>query len=152
MVDVVSSGVRSRMMAGIRRRDTAPELAVRRYLHAAGLRFRVDCRQLPGAPDLVFAKYRVALFVHGCFWHRHGGCRFATSPTSRAQFWSEKFDANVRRDRDAEARLRMLGWNVIVAWECETRDVDFLDQLFWQIVSTNDQLSANSTQIKGALK
>ncbi len=143
MADVVTTDVRSRMMAGIRRRDTAPELAVRRYLHAAGLRFRTDYRQLPGTPDLVFPKHGVALFVHGCFWHRHQGCRLSTTPSTSVEFWNAKFDANVRRDRHSEHRLRELGWTVIVAWECEVRSTEFLDQLFWQIVCSDRQNQAH---------
>jgi len=123
------------MMAGIRARDTAPEWAVRRYLHAAGLRFRVHVRGLPGTPDLVFSKYRTAVFVHGCFWHRHAGCRFATNPSTRANFWRSKFEQNQARDRRDEEALRQRDWAVIVVWECEVGTVEFLDTLFWKVVS-----------------
>ena len=135
MVDVVSPEQRSRMMAGIRGRDTEGELVVRRYLHRAGLRFRVNDRTLPGSPDLTVPMYRAAVFVHGCFWHRHAGCRFATTPATRIEFWQAKFAANVVRDRTISAELRKLGWRPFVIWECEVRDLDRIDQLFWKVVA-----------------
>lgn len=135
MVDVVSPEQRSRMMAGIRGWDTEGELVVRRYLHRAGLRFRVNDRRLPGSPDLVISKYRAAVFVHGCFWHRHAGCRFATTPATRIDFWQAKFAANVVRDRAKSAELRKLGWRPIVIWECEAAFADCLDKLFWRVVA-----------------
>src|SRR5687768_16771374 len=98
-MDVVDRATRSRMMAAISGRNTVPELSVRRALHAAGLRFRLHRRDLPGSPDLVLARFKAVVFVHGCFWHRHRGCRFATTPRSNASFWSQKFEANVERDR-----------------------------------------------------
>lgn len=120
-MDVVDAATRSRMMSGIRSRDTRPEMTVRRYLHAHGFRYRLHARNLPGSPDLVLPKYRVAIFVHGCFWHRHPGCRYATTPASNAERWQHKFDTNVERDRRKEAQLREAGWRVIVIWECELR-------------------------------
>ncbi len=122
MTDIVDSKRRSELMARIRGRDTAPELAVRRIAHRMGLRFRLHCRDLPGRPDLVFPKHRVAVFVHGCFWHRHEGCRHASTPKSRIAFWTEKFAANVERDARKEVALKTLGWKVFVIWECETKD------------------------------
>ena len=97
-MDVVSSVKRSEMMSGIRGRNTRPELQVRAYLHARGLRFRLHRKDLPGRPDVVLPKYRVAVFVHGCFWHRHPGCKFTTEPATREDFWRQKFAANVSRD------------------------------------------------------
>ena len=122
MTDIVDSKRRSEMMAGIRDRGTAPEIAVRRIAHRMGLRFRLHRNDLPGRPDLVFPKHRLAVFVHGCFWHRHKGCRFASNPKSRVAFWNEKFAANVARDARQEAALKDLGWSVLVIWECETRN------------------------------
>jgi len=122
MTDIVDSRRRSELMANIRGRDTAPELAVRRIAHRMGLRFRLHRNDLPGRPDLVFPKHRLAVFVHGCFWHRHEGCRHASTPKSRTDFWTEKFAANVERDARQEAALRALGWRVLVIWQCETRD------------------------------
>ena len=121
MTDIVDSKRRSEFMAGIRGRDTAPELAVRRIAHRMGLRFRLDRKDLPGRPDLVFPRHRLVVFVHGCFWHRHEGCRYASTPKSRIAFWTEKFAANVARDARQEATLRALGWRILVIWECETR-------------------------------
>lgn len=121
MTDVVDRETRSRMMAGIRGRDTRPEMALRRALHARGFRYRLHGADLPGRPDLVFPRHRAVVFVHGCFWHRHPGCRYATTPATREAFWSAKFDANVARDRAVQGALASMGWRVGVAWECGLR-------------------------------
>lgn len=121
MADVVSAEVRSRMMAGIRGRNTRPELLLRRELHARGLRFRLHRKDLPGSPDLVFPRYKAVVFVHGCFWHRHDDCRYASTPATRTEFWQKKFAANVARDRKVESDLTTLGWRVAVVWECALR-------------------------------
>ena len=118
MVDVVDKATRSRMMAGIRGRDTKPERIVRSYLYGVGLRFRLGSK-LPGKPDLVFPKYRVALFLHGCLWHRHANCRVATTPSSNRKFWEDKFSANIERDKRAKILLRKVGWRPIVVWACQ---------------------------------
>jgi DNA mismatch endonuclease (patch repair protein) len=135
MVDVVDSKTRSRMMAAIRRADTVPEILVRRYLHGCGLRFRLHVRDLPGTPDIVLPCFNAVVCVHGCFWHRHPGCRFAAVPATRQELWSEKFDGNVRRDAENSELLEAMGWRLLVIWECETRDVNQLDLLFWRVVS-----------------
>ena len=121
-MDIVDTARRSKMMAGIQGRDTVPEMIVRRTAHRLGFRFRLYRKDLPGRPDLVFPRYRVVVLVHGCFWHRHEGCRYAYTPQSRVEFWAEKFRQNVARDRRTEDALRSLGWRVLVIWECETRD------------------------------
>lgn len=121
MTDIVDRATRSWMMAGIRGTDTKPELFVRRYLHHAGLRFRLH-GDLPGRPDLVFPKYHTVVFVHGCFWHRHEGCRYTTMPANNATFWREKFDSNVRRDQRVQKQLSKLGWHVLVIWACELNE------------------------------
>ena len=126
-------------MSGIRGKDTRPEMLVRRYLHACGLRFRLHLGGLPGHPDLVFPRYRTVVFVHGCFWHRHTGCRLATTPATRAEFWAGKFARNVARDQSDAAALTAMGWQVLTIWECETRDPLALDQLFWRIHSAGEQ-------------
>ncbi|WP_338062891.1 very short patch repair endonuclease [Sphingosinithalassobacter portus] len=113
---------RSRMMSAIRGKNTKPELLLRRALHSAGLRYRLHGAALPGKPDLVFAKYRAVVFVHGCFWHRHEDCRFATVPATRPEFWRAKFSANVRRDARNAAELLDMGWRVAVVWECALKD------------------------------
>ena len=122
LVDIVTPERRSEIMARIRGRDTVPEVVVRRTAHRLGFRFRLYRKDLPGRPDLVFPRYKAVVFVHGCFWHRHDGCRFAYTPRSRVQFWTEKFRRNVARDRRTEDALHSLGWRVLVIWECETRD------------------------------
>lgn len=120
-MDVVDNKTRSRMMAGIKGRNTAPELALRKEMHARGYRFRLHAR-LPGIPDLVFPKYRAAVFVHGCFWHRHRGCYFTTTPSSNVPFWIAKFEGNVLRDARNMAKLHETGWRTAIVWECEVRD------------------------------
>lgn len=123
MADIVSSEVRSRMMAGIRSGNTKPELLVRRFLHANGFRYSLRKRKdLPCQPDIVLPKHRAAIFVHGCFWHRHEGCRYATTPHSNAEFWKEKFRKNVERDKRCEEALVRAGWRVATIWECELKN------------------------------
>ncbi|MGH7015460.1 MAG: very short patch repair endonuclease [Caulobacteraceae bacterium] len=111
---------RRELMSRVRQRDTGPELVVRRTLHALGFRYRLNVKGLPGSPDLVFHSRRLAVFVHGCFWHRHPHCRLTTTPKARAHFWAEKFEANQARDARDQAKLRESGWRVHVIWECET--------------------------------
>src|SRR5436305_1263544 len=118
MADIVKPQIRSRMMAGIRGRNTKPEMLVRSWIHKQGLRYRIHVPTLPGKPDLVFPKYRTVLFVHGCFWHQHSGCRFAYTPKQNAAFWQAKLHANVARDERQARELRALGWKVLTVWEC----------------------------------
>jgi DNA mismatch endonuclease (patch repair protein) len=134
--DIVDQATRSRMMSGIRGRDTQPELKVRRYLHALGFRFRVHARDLPGRPDLVLTRYRTAIFVHGCFWHQHAGCRLAARPDTNGAFWRAKLSGNVERDKRQEDELRSLGWRVATVWECEGEDR--LERLADELRSTAD--------------
>lgn len=105
-------------MSGIRGKNTKPEITARKFLHQKGLRFRLHAK-LPGSPDLTLPKYKTVVFVHGCFWHRHQGCRFSTTPKNNADFWLNKFAANVERDARATAQLEELGWRVLVIWECQ---------------------------------
>lgn len=133
MVDVVDKATRSRMMSGIRGRDTKPEMIVRSHLHRLGLRFRLES-SLPGKPDLIFPKYKAVVFVHGCFWHRHPGCRFTTTPASNRQFWLDKFEANVVRDARVKLLLRRLKWRHLIVWECQL-DQRRLDSLHRKILS-----------------
>ena len=140
-MDIVDGRKRSEMMSRIQGRDTVPEIVVRRIAHRLGFRFRLYRKDLPGRPDLVFPRYRAVIFVHGCFWHRHNGCRYAYTPKSRVRFWTAKFSENVARDRRAEESLLTLGWRVLVIWECETRNEavvkkrlrDYLRQLDYKI-------------------
>ena len=137
--DGVVSSVRSRNMAAIRGKDTAPELAVRRILHAMGLRFRLHRKDLPGRPDIVLPKHRTVVFVHGCFWHRHAGCRYTTTPRTRQEFWQSKFAANVERDSRNRTDLQQLGWRVIVVWECELRQPSDLKERLTGLFPQLDQ-------------
>lgn len=121
MADIVDRQTRSRMMAGIRSKNTKPELLVRSWLHRRGFRFRLHGAGLPGRPDLVFKQYRAVVFVHGCFWHRHPGCCNATTPGSNRTFWRKKFQVNVDRDGRKAKELGRLGWRVFTIWECECR-------------------------------
>ena len=121
MVDIVDAVTRSRMMRAIRGRDTGPEMRLRSLLHRAGFRFRLHRRDLPGRPDIVLPRHHAVVLVHGCFWHRHQDCRFATTPATRPDFWAAKFAANVARDGRNIADLQALGWRVAVVWECELK-------------------------------
>lgn len=121
LVDVVDVRTRSRMMAGIRGRNTRPELTIRRGLHRRGFRYRLHSRVMPGRPDLVLPKYRAVIFVHGCFWHGHD-CRYFRWPSTRPEFWRQKIRGNQRRDRDVQRRLGKAGWRCLVVWECALRD------------------------------
>jgi DNA mismatch endonuclease (patch repair protein) len=122
MADVVSKAVRSRIMSRIRGKNTEPELRVRRVVLRMGYRVRLHAANLPGRPDIVLQRHRIAIFVHGCFWHRHQGCSFATRPATRRAFWMAKFRRNMARDRRIAGQLRRSGWSVITIWECMTRD------------------------------
>lgn len=129
MPDVVDSQTRSRMMAGIRGKDTKPEMAVRRYLHGKGLRYRLHDKRLPGRPDMVFPRYRTVVFVHGCFWHQHPGCRLATTPDTNAEFWQHKLSGNQMRDARQAEELQAANWRVLTVWECEVKDLSGLPAL-----------------------
>lgn len=126
MKDHLSGEQRSAHMRLIRGRNTLPERRVRQLLHAMGYRFRLHRRDLPGSPDIVLPKHRIAIFVHGCFWHQHEGCRLARLPKSRHDYWLPKFERNARRDREAARQLRALGWRPLVVWECETARAETL--------------------------
>lgn len=119
MVDFLSPSERSLRMSRIRGKDTAPELALRRELHRLGFRYRLHGASLPGRPDVVLRKYKAVVFVHGCFWHRHDGCKIASIPKSNTDFWLQKFEKNVDRDRRVCSNLASEGWRVFVVWECE---------------------------------
>jgi DNA mismatch endonuclease (patch repair protein) len=126
-------------MARIRSRDTKPELRVRSALHAAGLRYVLHDRRLPGTPDVVFPSRRLAIHVHGCFWHQHPGCLQARMPKSRQDFWPSKLMGNAQRDARKDAELKAAGWEVITVWECETRDAALISALV-QRVKDSDKL------------
>ena len=123
MADVVDKETRSRMMSGIRSKDTKPELLVRRVLHRAGYRYRLHAKDLPGKPDIILRKYKTVIFVHGCFWHHHD-CKNFKWPKTREDFWRKKIDGNVARDRENYSKLGALDWRVIVIWECQIISAD----------------------------
>lgn len=133
-MDTVSAATRSRMMRAVRGTNTKPELVVRRMAHRLGFRFRLHRRDLPGTPDLVFPRLGLVLLVHGCFFHRHPGCRFTTTPASNREFWHRKFVANVERDARVSGELRELGWRVEVVWECETRAPSALERHLFRLL------------------
>ncbi len=118
-MDRISKEHRSWNMSRIRSRDTKPELAVRSLLHKNGFRFRLHRKDLPGKPDIVLPKYRTVIFVHGCFWHRHKGCKFAYTPKTKARFWEEKFGKTARRDILVQGQMAEIGWAVMVIWQCQ---------------------------------
>jgi DNA mismatch endonuclease (patch repair protein) len=115
-------------MSRVRGKGTGPEMTVRRLAHSLGMRFRLHKANLPGRPDLVFPRYRTAVFVHGCFWHRHEGCGKATMPKSRVEYWEGKFRTNVERDARNVAELERSGWRVLTIWECETKNSELLKE------------------------
>lgn len=123
-LDILTREARSALMSRIRGTNTKPELVVRRLLHSGGYRFRLHRRDLPGTPDIVLPKYRMAVFVHGCFFHAHRGCKLAYTPKTRTDFWRSKFADNRRRDARVKTLLRKAGWTPIVVWECETERPD----------------------------
>jgi DNA mismatch endonuclease (patch repair protein) len=134
MTDVVDPPTRARMMAGIGGKDTKPEMALRRRLHAAGLRFRLHAAKLPGKPDIVLPSRRAAIFVHGCFWHRHEGCHWCSTPASNVEFWAAKLRRNRARDAEVRDALHAAGWRVAVVWECGLRAAS-LDETVEQVLA-----------------
>ena len=121
MADIKTQESRSYNMSRIAGKDTKPEELVRRYLFSKGFRYRKNVRKLPGSPDLVLPKYRTVIFVNGCFWHGHEGCKYFVWPKSNVEFWRQKIETNISRDQRKETQLRDMGWNVLVVWECELR-------------------------------
>jgi DNA mismatch endonuclease, patch repair protein len=137
---------RSAQMAAIRSTNTRPELAVRRALHARGFRFRLHRKDLPGKPDIVLPRRRVAIFVHGCFWHQHPGCRLASWPKSRPEYWGPKLARNVERDAVAAVQLASMGWQAIIVWECDTRSAarlhERMDRLAAEILGSAEEMGS----------
>ncbi|MFN3152108.1 very short patch repair endonuclease [Bremerella sp.] len=124
-MDTVDKRKRSQIMSLVGQKNTRPEMIVRRTLHALGFRYRLHVNSLPGSPDIVLPRFRKVIFVHGCYWHRHG-CAKTTTPKSNSEFWKNKFDQNKRRDRKAMRDIRRLGWQSIVIWECQLNDIERL--------------------------
>jgi DNA mismatch endonuclease (patch repair protein) len=126
MPEKITAAQRSFTMRKVKSQDTTPELAVRRLLFRLGFRFRLHRKDLPGTPDIVLPKFGVAIFVHGCFWHQHRGCRRSTMPVSNVEYWHRKFEANMNRDLRNKKCLRKAGWRVLTIWECESTDTGAL--------------------------
>ena len=131
MVDHLSKAARSQLMSRIRSRNTRPELLLRSLLHREGFRFRVHVASLPGTPDIVLAQHRTVVFVNGCFWHHHTGCRRATPPGTRIGFWRRKISRNIERDRQAKLALRRMGWSVLTVWQCQLTVTKASRQVSW---------------------
>lgn len=147
MPDIYDSRKRSALMSGVRDRNTKPEIIVRRILHRMGYRFRLHRRDLPGRPDIVLPRYRAAVFVNGCFWHQHEGCKRARRPESNRRFWDTKLNANVLRDRRNRADLEELGWIVHIVWECEaSRTEETSKKLFRWLQGIEPQQEARTNR------
>ena len=126
---------RSRNMSAIKQKNTKPEIAVRRLLHSMGYRFRLHRKDLPGSPDIVLPKYKTVIFVHGCFWHRHENCKYASTPKTRKEFWESKFKANVKRDLEIQEKIKNIGWQSFIIWECQIKDEKLLNKLILNLFS-----------------
>lgn len=129
MADKFSRAERSEIMRRVHSSNTSPEIIVRQWLHKNGYRFRLHRKDLPGTPDIVMPKHKTAIFVNGCFWHRHEGCKRASTPQTNIEYWEEKFARNMERDKTAYKELAELGWNVVVLWECQIQSGIFEKQL-----------------------
>ena len=126
---------RSRNMSAIKSKNTKPEIKVRKVLHSMGYRFRLHSKDLPGSPDIVLPKYKTVIFVHGCFWHRHENCKYASTPKTRQEFWNKKFNDNILRDKKNLEILSSLGWKIIIIWECEIRNKKInLEQIIKNVI------------------
>ena len=126
---------RSRNMSAIKSKNTKPEIKVRKVLHSMGYRFRLHSKDLPGSPDIVLPKYKTVIFVHGCFWHRHQNCKYASTPKTRQEFWNKKFNENINRDKINQENLSSKGWKIIIIWECEIKNKKInLEQIFKKVI------------------
>ena len=150
MADIKSPEVRSQNMWAIHSKDTKPELFLRKLLFAEGLRYRKNVQKLPGCPDMYFAKYHTAVFIHGCFWHRHVGCKYAYMPKSRLEFWQKKFESNIKRDATVQKELEVAGIRYLIIWECTIRNMEKNEQFKRSIVS-NIQSFLNGTVLSAEL-
>lgn len=145
-MDSLTKEKRSWNMSRIRSNDTKPELQVRSFLFRQGFRFRLHVKSLPGHPDIVLPKYKTVIEVRGCFWHRHPGCKIATTPSSNIDFWQEKFRRNVERDAMHSAELEKLGWSLIVVWGCETTKKNFPPKKLFDFVSLHGKGNSDASQ------
>jgi DNA mismatch endonuclease (patch repair protein) len=129
MTDRSGKQLRSWNMSQIKGKDTVPELVTRRLLHKLGFRYCLHRKDLLGRPDITLPKYKTVIFVHGCFWHRHPGCKYAYKPKSNINFWEEKFEKNIKRDTEITRKLEISGWKVLIIWECQTKILENLKQI-----------------------
>ena len=150
MADKLSKERRSWNMARIKSRDTAPEIAVRRALHGMGYRFRLHRRDLPGRPDIALPKYHIAIFVHGCFWHRHLSCIDCSTPKTRRAYWGPKLLGNQKRDVRNRRLLKSLGWKPIVIWECQTKDTAPLAENLARKISRESTVAREAARFSDA--
>ena len=137
MVDNLTEAQRSYTMTKVKSKNTAPEKKVRTLLHRLGYRFRLHRKNLPGKPDIVFPKHKLIIFVHGCFWHQHKNCKKAKRPKSRTDYWDNKLQKNITRDKSNQKKLQKLGWRCEIIWECETKHHDTLVKKIIDIFSKN---------------
>ncbi len=135
MIDIFPKTKRSQIMSKIRANDSIPEVLVRKYLFSKGFRFRKNMKSLPGKPDIVLPKYKTVIFVNGCFWHGHKGCKAALLPTTRKNFWENKIDGNIVRDKANIRKLRKLGWRVIIIWQCKLKNISARNKTFNKLVN-----------------
>jgi DNA mismatch endonuclease, patch repair protein len=150
-MDILTPEKRSWNMSRIRNRDTKPELALRSALHRLGYRYRLSDKNLPGRPDIVLPKYKAAVFVHGCFWHRHKGCKYAYNPKSRVEFWQHKFEENMARDERNISDIRSNGWIPVVVWECQIKhDLDSCIELLTKQLHPVLNTTCGLHNLKGA--
>ena len=149
MPDIYSKSKRSEIMSRVRTAGTKPEMLVRQLTHGMGYRFRLHRAGLPGKPDLVFPRHRKVILVHGCFWHQHGGCSKATIPASNSAFWQAKLSRNMERDWENVTALRRTGWQVLVIWECETKDRDTLAAGIRAFLGARSRGSSDESQRQG---
>lgn len=149
MADVLTPAQRHDCMSRIRGRNTKPEMTVRSWLHRNGYRFRIHQPDLPGKPDIVLKKYHLAIFVNGCYWHRHPGCRYAAMPATNREFWMKKFAQNVSRDQACIEKLEASGWNTLVIWECQVCDGTFAERLAGHLSNckTEQQAAAGARDV-----
>lgn len=129
MSDVLTPAQRHKCMSNIHGRDTKPEMVVRLWLYHHGYRYRIQKADLPGKPDIVLKKYKLAIFVNGCYWHRHENCKYCTTPRTNSDFWQKKFNGNVKRDQDNYNKLIDMGWNILTIWECEVKNGSYEKKL-----------------------
>lgn len=147
-MDKLNTEQRSKNMAAVKGKNTTPEIRVRKMLHKMGYRFRLHRKDLPGKPDIVLPRYRLCIFVNGCFWHQHPGCKRATIPEFNHEFWVTKFQGTLVRDEQAEKELRQQGWRVCVIWECETKKEEFLNRIIRECIGSITFLDSKFRQLE----